>query len=80
MSCKHEVEHLIGTSEGILCKKCHKVFKSFTEIELDRVGKPIEEPIEEPAKAEEPIEEPKEEAPKAKKTATKKTSAKKGAK
>ena len=68
--CKHEVEHLIGTSEGIKCRLCGKVFKTYAELEADR---PQEEKAEE-KEIDEIIEEQAEEKPK------KKTTAKKGAK
>ena len=63
--CNHEQQHLIGTSEGIKCKLCGKVFKSLAELEADR------------PQAETEVEEQAEEKPK--KTTTKKTT-KKGAK
>lgn len=54
--CKHEVEHLIGTSDGIKCRLCGKVFKTYAELEADR---PQEEKAEE-----KPVEEkPKKKAP-----------------
>ena len=34
--CKHEVEHLIGTKDGIKCRLCGKTFKTFAELETDR--------------------------------------------
>lgn len=67
--CKHEVEHLIGTSEGIKCRLCGKVFKTYAELEADRPQeekaeeKEIDEIIEEQAE-EKPVEEkPKKKAP-----------------
>ena len=66
--CNHEQQHLIGTSEGIKCKLCGKVFKSLAELEADR------------PQAEQPVEtEVEEQAEQPKKAATKKTT-KKGAK
>lgn len=38
MKCNHETEHLIGTADGILCKKCNRNFVNFAEIEKDRNG------------------------------------------
>lgn len=38
MKCNHEIEHLVGKSDGILCKKCGRVFVNFAEIEKDRDG------------------------------------------
>ena len=57
MSCNHDVQHLVGTSEGITCKLCGKTFKTFDELLKDR-----------PAKKDEPkaeAEEVTEEKPKA---------------
>lgn len=34
--CKHDNKDLIGTSEGIKCRVCGRVFKSYAEIEKDR--------------------------------------------
>lgn len=73
--CKHEVEHLIGTNEGIKCRLCGKVFKTFAELEADRPQE--EKPVAEEKEIDESIEEQAEEKPK--KAATKK-STKKGAK
>lgn len=36
MTCNHETEHLVGKSDGILCKKCGRKFVNFKEIEDDR--------------------------------------------
>ena len=69
--CKHEIEHLIGTNEGIKCRLCGKVFKTYAELEADR---PQEEKAEE-KENDEIIEEQAEEKPK--KAATKKKGAKK---
>lgn len=38
--CKHELEKLIGTADGIVCSGCGKLFKDFAEIEADRGEKP----------------------------------------
>lgn len=70
--CKHEVEHLIGTSDGIKCRLCGKVFKTFAELEADRPQE--EKPVEEQAEVEEVAQEEKP------KKATTKKSTKKGAK
>ena len=84
--CKHEVEHLIGTSDGIKCRLCGKVFKTFAELEADRPQE--EKPVAEQADATEVIsDEEKEideiveelEKPVEKKT-TKKSTTKKGGK
>ena len=36
--CKHELQHLIGTEDGIKCRNCGKIFKSFAEIQADAGG------------------------------------------
>lgn len=36
MICNHEIQHLVGSSDGILCKKCGRKFVNFEEIENDR--------------------------------------------
>ena len=46
--CKHEVEHLIGTKDGIKCRLCGKTFKTFAELEADRQSD--EQPEEKPKK------------------------------
>ena len=38
MKCNHETEHLVGMSDGILCKKCGCKFDNFQEIEKSRDG------------------------------------------
>jgi len=54
--CKHEVEHLIGTKDGIKCRLCGKTFKTFAELEADRQGeeKPEEQAEEKPVAEEKP--------------------------
>lgn len=53
--CKHEIEHLMGTADGIVCRKCGAKFASFDEI---NAASP--EPAAEPeAPAAEPAEKPK---------------------
>lgn len=54
MNCKHENAHLMGTSGGIVCRKCGKTFKDFSEVLADKA-----EPIQEPAPAAETAEKPK---------------------
>ena len=34
--CKHPIEMLIGTSYGIQCKACGRIFSSMEEIQADR--------------------------------------------
>lgn len=51
--CKHDVNYLMGTSEGIVCRKCGKVFPSMAalhaDLEADRAGQeaPKAEPVKE---------------------------------
>ncbi len=47
MDCKHEIPDLMGTGDGILCRRCGKLFKSFDEI---NGGKPAADPAEAPKK------------------------------
>lgn len=35
MDCKHDVNYLMGTSEGIVCRKCGKVFPSLATLHAD---------------------------------------------
>lgn len=61
--CTHDVEHLVGTADGITCKNCGKVFATFAELVADRpklkkeqvaevTEKPTEEtPAEKPKKS-----------------------------
>ena len=41
--CKHDTNWLMGTSEGIVCRKCGKVFPSLAslhaDLEADRAAK-----------------------------------------
>jgi hypothetical protein len=41
--CKHELQNLCGTADGILCRRCGLVFKSFAELRAD-AGEPEEAP------------------------------------
>ena len=56
MDCKHDVNYLMGTSEGIVCRKCGKVFPSLSslraDLEADRAAQ--EAPKAEPVKEETP--------------------------
>lgn len=59
--CKHDINDLMGTNEGIVCRKCGRVFPDLktlhADLDADRTGKP--------AKAEPAAEEaPKEKKPK----------------
>ena len=49
--CKHEMQWLMGTADGIVCRKCGRQFHDFEEIEAE--NKPVAEP-EEPKAAEKP--------------------------
>lgn len=48
--CKHDTNWLMGTAEGIVCRKCGKVFPSLAslraDLEADRATKvaPVEKP------------------------------------
>lgn len=42
--CKHEIQHLMGTADGIVCRKCGAVFASFDEIHPEPVAEPAEKP------------------------------------
>lgn len=54
--CKHDVNYLMGTSEGIVCRKCGKVFPNLSslhaDLEADRAAQ--EAPKVEPVKEEKP--------------------------
>lgn len=63
--CRHEVEHLVGTKDGIKCRNCGKMFASFAELVADRPKKQ-EKKVEAPA--EEVTAVPAEETPKKKST------------
>lgn len=41
--CKHELQMLCGTADGILCRRCGSVFKDFAELRAD-AGEPEEAP------------------------------------
>lgn len=59
--CTHDVEHLVGTKDGITCKNCGKVFATFEELVADRPKKQekkVEAPAEDVA-VEAPAEKPK---------------------
>ena len=48
--CKHELQNLCGTADGILCRRCGRLFKNFAELRAD-AGEP-EEAAPAPAPAE----------------------------
>ena len=54
--CKHDLRALMGTADGIVCRACGAVFKSFEEIEASRkpeAEKPAEEAPKKPRKKKE---------------------------
>lgn len=57
MECRHEVEHLVGTKDGIKCRNCGKMFASFAELVADRPKKQ-EKKVETPAETIEAVETP----------------------
>ena len=59
MICNHEAQHLVGSSDGILCKKCGRKFVSFEEIENDLKGSNLTANTEDTDVAEENIKEEK---------------------
>lgn len=64
MECTHEVEHLVGTKDGIKCRNCGKTFATFAELVADRPKKQekkVEAPVEtiEAVATETPAEKPK---------------------
>lgn len=46
MDCKHEINMLMGTADGIVCRNCGRLFRSFEEIKG-----PVEKPAEAPENA-----------------------------
>ena len=60
MKCNHDISYLMGTADGVLCRKCGKQFSSFATLkaELDADRAEQEEPAPE-APATEPAEKPK---------------------
>ena len=53
MDCKHDNSMLMGTADGIVCRGCGKLFKSFDEIHPKAESAPAEavEPQDKPRKA-----------------------------
>ena len=45
MNCKHEVPYLMGTADGILCRRCGVLFANFDELNKDAgiIAEPQEE-------------------------------------
>lgn len=42
--CKHETPLLVGTADGIVCRRCGRVFASFAEIEAENAPEPEKAP------------------------------------
>lgn len=53
MHCKHDVNYLMGTADGIVCRKCGKTFPSLTslhaDLEADRAAQNAQKAGEAPA-------------------------------
>lgn len=45
-NCRHENKYLMGTADGIVCRACGKLFKSFAEIHGENVPPAEEKPTE----------------------------------
>lgn len=41
MDCKHEIKDLMGTADGIVCRKCGRVFANYSEVQGEDI--PVEE-------------------------------------
>lgn len=54
MDCKHELPHLMGTADGIVCRACGKLFKSFADIPVEDSAHVEETPTEAKAEAKKP--------------------------
>lgn len=56
MKCKHDNSCLVGTADGILCRGCGRLFKTFDELTADAGEAPTVEaqPVEEPEKKQAP--------------------------
>ena len=54
MDCKHELPHLMGTADGIVCRACGKLFKSFADIPVEDAATVEETPTEAKAEAKKP--------------------------
>lgn len=50
--CTHDINWLLGTGSGVVCRRCGKRFPDFAalkaDIEADRAGKPAKPPVEKP--------------------------------
>lgn len=59
-NCTHDVEHLVGTKDGIKCRNCGKTFATFAELVADRPKKQEKKtPAETIEAVETPAEKPK---------------------
>lgn len=43
MDCRHETQFLLGNADGILCRKCGRLFANYTEVMNDRDPQPEQE-------------------------------------
>lgn len=47
--CKHDVNYLMGTADGIVCRKCGRVFPSLAalhaDLEADKVAQEAPAPV-----------------------------------
>lgn len=44
-SCKHDLSYLMGTKDGIVCRKCGRLFSTFDEIyPKTEAPEPVKEP------------------------------------
>lgn len=53
MKCKHDNSYLVGTADGILCRGCGQLFKTFDDLKADVEEAPAPDPAPE-APAEKP--------------------------
>lgn len=53
MDCKHEIEKLMGTADGIVCRGCGRLFKNFNEIHPETEAAAQEAPKRAPRKKKE---------------------------
>lgn len=44
--CKHETPLLVGTADGIVCRRCGRVFQSFDELRASNTPEEVEAPAE----------------------------------
>ena len=42
--CKHELSYLMGTKDGIVCRKCGRLFKTYAELDPPPAPAPAEKP------------------------------------